>query len=470
MRKLYWYVTSFAKKHGLVILATVVGAILLFSVLLPIVLEKLSAKTTRYIGIIGQHSLERLPESIQKQLSVGLTQVNSDDTVSPVLADRWTAEQDGTSYRFVLKEGLVWKDGAPFTTEQIQLYLPNVETIITPRDIVFKLPAPYAPFPSAVSQPLFKEGEIRNYLFFRKPTLIGIGTNYEISDYITKSGSSNLVELHVQGSDERFVYRFYLTESDAVTAFQKGEVDEVRDLAKVWPLMQWSTVATTATIHPDQYSAVFFNHQNPLFTKNLRQALAYAIKKPNPELSVSSPVSSLSWAYYPASKVYDQDIERGIDRILEDLPREPIVFELTTTTLFENLAVQLVSDWEAFGKQAKEKCQASSQIQEKSLCDNLEMSITLRIANFPDTTNFDLMLIGQKSPSDPDQYELWHSNQPTNFSAYKNTRIDTILEKGRQVSERSERLQLYQDFQQFLTEDVAAIFLERLITYRIERI
>ena len=469
MRKIYWYFTSYVHKYGLLLIITLVGGILVFSVIVPSILSRIEKHSAKYIGIIGQYPLQRLPESITNQLSVGLTQINADDTIAPVLAERWTVEQDGTNYRFVLKENLDWQDGTPFSTENIQFYLPNVETIITPRDIVFKLPTAYERFPSVVATPLFKEGVITKWKLFRKPTLVGIGSEYKIVDYTKKNKSDNLSQLIVENKSERFVYRFYLTEKDAITAFQRGEIDQVQDLAKIWPIMKWNSVATIASLHPDQYSAVFFNHRNPLFTKNIRQALSYATTKTSPERRAISPINSLSWAYFPGSKTYDTDTERAIERLLEELPREKLAFSLVTTTLFESQATQIQSEWEALGKLAVDRCNQSSQVQDKTICPNLAITVSLRIANFPDTTNFDTILIGQESPPDPDQYELWHSNEPTNFSGYKNTRIDNLLEKGRQTSDRGERIQLYQEFQQFLTEDAAAIFLEHLTNYRIER-
>lgn len=470
MRKIYWYLTSFVRKYGIILVVTIVGGAILFSVILPTLLHQFEKRSTRYVGVVGQFTLDRLPDFITKQLSVGLTTVNPDDTVSPVLAERWTAEQDGTSYRFVLKDGVTWQDGTPLTTDTIQLYLPDVETIITPRDIVFKLPAPYSPFPSVVSTPLFRDGQLTKWYFFKKPTLVGVGSDFKIADYTKKGQSSNLAELIVESKTERFVYRFYLTEEDVISAFKRGEVDQVKDLAKIWSIMQWDSVATTASLHPDQYSAIFFNFRNPLFTKNVRQALAYSINKPGSERRAVSPINSLSWAYYSGSKSYDYDLSRAIDRLLEEQPQQKIEFTLTTTTLFEDAATKIQTEWQEFGTKAVEACEQSSSIQDKSVCPNLAITVNLRIANFPDTTNFDTILIGQAAPPDPDQYELWHSNEPTNFSGYKNTRIDNLLEKGRQTSDKSERTQLYQEFQQFLTEDAAAIFLEHLTNYQIERI
>lgn len=470
MRKIYWYLSSYVRKYGLLLAITIICGIVIFSVVVPWATNRLEKRTTTYIGLVGQYSLQTLPDVVKKKISVGLTKVNADDTVSPTLAERWTVEQEGTTYRFVLKDDINWQDGTAFTTDTVQLFLPNVETIITPRDIVFKLPTAYAPFPSVVAQPLFREGQLTHAFFFHKPTLIGIGSEFQIVDYKTKNESNYLNQLTIEGKTERYIYRFYISEKDALTAFKRGEVDQIEDLATTWPEMQWKSVVTTAILHPDQYSAVFFNFRNPIFTKNIRQALSYSIEKPSTERRAISPISSLSWAYYSGSKGYEKDVNRAVERLLEELPREKISFSLTTTSLFEAQASKIQSEWQELGKTAVEQCNQSSQVQDKSLCPNLEIEVQLRITNFPDTSDFDTILIGQKAPDDPDQYELWHSNEPSNFPGYKNTRIDNLLEKGRQTYERSERTQYYQEFQQFLTEDAAAIFLEHLTSYRIERV
>ena len=47
--------------------------------------------------------------------------------------------------------------------------------------------------------------------------------------------------------------------------------------------------------------------------------------------------------------------------------------------------------------------------------------------------------------------------------------MDSLLEKGRQVIEQSERQAIYQEFQQFLQEDPPAIFLKHLYEYEVER-
>lgn len=468
MRKYYWYTTAFIKKYWLLFVGTLIGGILLFSVLVPWLVNRLESQQATFVGLVGQYNLDRLPPAIAEQLSTGLTSLNPDGSVSPMVADRWTIEQEGTTYRFAIREGVRWQDGSEFSTSEIDYALPDVETIVTPRDIVFRLPAPFAPFPTVVSTPLFKPGELTRWGVLTKPTVIGL-TSARIVDYTTRTASDTLEELIVEDGDQRWIYRFYLSEADAIDAFKRGEVDVVPNLAKIWPIMEWNNVVTTARLHSDQYSAIFFNHQDSRFTKNVRQALAYGITKPEPERRALGPIDAQSWAYLPGGKSYDKDVERAIERLLAEVPREPLRFSLTTTSLFETQAEQYKQEWQELGVLAVARCQESDDIEEKELCENLAIQVDLRITNFPDTSSFDTILIGMDVPPDPDQYQLWHSEQPTNFSRYKNTRIDNLLEKGRQTYEKAERVTHYQEFQQFLLEDVAAIFLEQLPSYDIKR-
>ena len=466
MRKFYWYFTAFFKKHGFIIVTSLIVGIILFWFLLPPALDAFSVSKRHYIGYIGESSLATLPDTIRNQLSIGLTVTTVDGSVLPALAERWTVEQDGTSYRFLLKKNIVWQDGSIVTPEDIHYSFPDVQVETTPHDIIFKLPAQFAPFPTTISQPIFKQGTLEGPSFLSRPTLIGIGP-YKITNY-TQTGN-RLKELVVDGEGERFIYRFYQTEDDAIIAFKRGEVDILPNLAREYDFYNWENVKVTKTLNLNQYLAVFFNTRNPKFNKGVRQALSYALEKKQGEERAIGPLSPLSWAYLPGGKTYDKDWERGSERLLSEPPGEPLSFEITTTTLFAKEAEEIKKTWEEFGTQVFADCQKSSAIKDKQICENTKITVNIRINNFPDTSNFELLLTGQQIPSDPDQYALWHSNESTNFTGYKNTRIDNLLEKGRQTYELQERTEIYQEFQQFFLEDPPAIFLRYLPTYSVER-
>jgi peptide/nickel transport system substrate-binding protein len=77
---------------------------------------------------------------------------------------------------------------------------------------------------------------------------------------------------------------------------------------------------------------------------------------------------------------------------------------------------------------------------------------------------FDAVLLGWAMPvSEPDAYQVWHSSQSanngSNHIAYKNTRVDQILEQYRREFDEQKRIALYQEFQQILSDDQPYTFL-----------
>lgn len=466
MRKFYWYLTGYLKKHGLLLFLSILTASIFFILLIPFFINNFTIKKREYIGLVGDYSLANLPVMIKNELSFGLTKINLDKSTVPMLTQRWSVEDNGKTYRFLLKKDIHWQDGKELKSEDINYNFRDVETIHNANEIIFKLPDNFSPFPSIVSEPVFRYGQEKYFLFFKRPMVIGIGDN-KIINYQTQG--NRLTELVIETPEKREIYRFYLTESAAVTAFKKGEIDILKDMTSRKDIADWPTVETKQELENNRYLAVFFNNALPLFSKNIRQALNYALEKPAENLRALGPIDPDSWAYLPGGKAYEKDFDRAIERLLESIPVEPMKIELSTITSYTAEAEEIKKQWEELGNLAYQKCKTEKKIEDKALCDNVKIAVHLKISNFPDTANYQALLMAQESPADPDQYFLWHSSQSTNFTAYKNTRIDSLLEKGRLAIDQKERLAVYQEFQQFLLEDPPAVFLKYLYSYEYRR-
>lgn len=108
------------------------------------------------------------------------------ETFIPGLAERWEVSDDQLSYTFILREGILWSDGAPITADDVvftfdcilaeevdaasgtsrprypsryyEQYHINGEKLryhkVDPRTVRFELPAVYAPFIYDISQPI----------------------------------------------------------------------------------------------------------------------------------------------------------------------------------------------------------------------------------------------------------------------------------------------------------------------------
>ena len=466
LRRSYWYISLYFKRHARYIFGATIFGVVLFAVILPILTRLPQVKTTKYIGVVGIYDFASLPREMQELMSRGLTKINADGSVSPDLAERWTVEDGGKTYRFLLRKNVRWQDGKILESKDISFNFQDTEIITNENEVIFKLKDPFSPFPTVMSQPIFREVRASYLRFFMKNRIVGLG-DYQITK--TKYQDNRLEEIILDSVRDRLVYRFYVTEEKAITAFQHGQVDTLIDISDINEFDSWKNVAKSQTVHYDQYLAVFFNLNDPLFQKNIRQSLNYALEKADGQERAKGPINPKSWAYLDGVKGYDLDQTRASERLLDELPQQPLHFTLTTIPRFQNDAERIKGQWEVFGQQAILDCQKSSAVKDKKLCENLNIQVNLSITNFPDTSSYQAMLVGQSIPSDPDQYFFWHSTQNTNITHYNNPRIDVLLENGRKTTDQTERKAIYQEFQQFLLEDSPAVFMRHLTGYMVER-
>ncbi|HVO05836.1 MAG TPA: ABC transporter substrate-binding protein, partial [Burkholderiaceae bacterium] len=59
-------------------------------------------------------------EIVHYNILEGLTKINVDGSVTPLLAESWTMDPDGKSYTFRLKKGVKFQDGEPFDSSAVK--------------------------------------------------------------------------------------------------------------------------------------------------------------------------------------------------------------------------------------------------------------------------------------------------------------------------------------------------------------
>jgi peptide/nickel transport system substrate-binding protein len=311
--------------------------------------------------------------------------------------------------------------------------------------ISFSLETPFSPFPSVISQPILKK--ITTGRFAKKTQIIGL-EEYRITEINTYNGI--ITSLTLESELKKIHYSFFPTEKDAVTAFKLGKVDKLENL-NTNPLPDWPRTESEFAYQSDRYLALFFNTADSLLQdKSVRQLLAYATPKTSESHRVISPISTDSWAYNPQVKPYDYNPETAqatLEKLKTNNPNLSLDLVITTTPAYEEMAQKISTSWQQLG-----------------------INSAVKVVAFPDTSDYQILLIGQQIPSDPDQYALWHSTQSSNITKYKSPKVDKLLEDGRQEQNREVRKQIYQDFQRFLVEDAPAVFLEKLPMFQIHRL
>ena len=439
LRFFFRFITSFFKKHyKTIFIGLILGSIFYF--LIPNIMLLFSQrKHTLKIGIIGQYSVDEIPQKIIDDISYGLTGVNEKGEPVGKIASSWIVSDDGKTYTFYISvKELFWHNGQKFVPSDVNYNFKDVSVSVENNKIIFLLKEPFAPFTSVVSKPLFKKG------------LIGLG-DYKISKII-KSGkyiksillvsANNGVSLNSQK-----LYRFYQNEKDLKTAFILGEIDILGEITNLDGLYLSKNITVEENISKDISVGLFFNTNKQEFSeKSFRQALAYSILKQTGEKRSLGPLNPLSWSYNPDIKPYKQDFERS--KLLlgpEKSVYENININISTLPQYVKIAEEIKNSWKTIG-----------------------INSTVHVYPVvPD--DYDTLLVARKLPSDPDQYYFWHSTQEGNLSKFKNPRIDKLLEDGRKTLDKEERKNIYFDFQRFLIEESPAVFIIHPSFYSVKR-
>ncbi len=386
------------------------------------------------MGIVGLTTPTGLPLSLQKLISCGLTEVSPEGEVKPALALSWTTNDSGKEYVFTLRNDIKWHDGTTFSAYDVNYNLKDVEFI--PLDeftLQVKLKEPFTPLPHFLAKPLFKKG------------LIGVGS-YKISNIKLKGEQVAYLKLNPIVPDLPPIdVKFFHSEQMAKTAFKLGEISLLDELSDPQPFTDWKTVEVRDTVNYQRYIGILFNTDDPILkTKEFRQGLVYAIVKPEKNRVLTS-LSRKSWAYTQRVKAYEQDFDMA-KKLLGTIEENSFTLTLSTFPQYRDLANSIAQNWSSVGVKTEVKM----------------------VDTVPEA--YQVILITQEIPTDPDQYPLWHSTQvETNLTHYSNPKIDKLLEEGRKEVDTEKRKKIYYDFQRYLVEDAPAAFLFHPTSYTIIR-
>src|SRR5262245_3321237 len=191
---------------------------------------------------------------VTDQIFNGLVGLDAYLNPVPELAERWSIENEGRTYRFTLRDGVRWHDGTPFTSADVKFTFENallkyhartraaleglllgVETP-DPRTAVFRLKRPYGPLlqrldvveASIIPQHLYAGQD----LLTGEPTRRPIGTgpfrfvSYATGNNLVLEKNPDYFRKGLPGVD-RLVFRIFPSAAMSVAALEKGEVDYV---------------------------------------------------------------------------------------------------------------------------------------------------------------------------------------------------------------------------------------------------
>lgn len=378
-------------------------------------------------GIVGVYTQENLPLFVSQLISDPLVKLDQSGKPQAALAESWTSNQDATEYTFKLRSNVFWSDGTVLKSKDISFNQPGVQASY-PDDhtIVFKLSEAYSPFPTLLTEPVFK-----------KNSLIGVG-KYQISQVDYNRTILTKLKLHPRESNlPTMTIRFYPDDNTAKTAFQLGEVESLIGVTEGMDTKQFPLIRSRKLASDNKITAIFYNTKDPILSdKNFRKALNYAVPKISGEELAETSYSSRSWVFNEQIKDHFENIELAQSYLNKVKNGKDSTITLTVTPILVPLGERIVSNWKKMGVNAVLRTESGI------------------------PQNFQALLLTESLPQDPDQYVLWHSSQTrTNISKIDNKRIDKDLEDGRRLIDASQRREKYLDFQKVLADESPASFL-----------
>lgn len=434
----------------------------------------------------------------------GLIKINNQGLVVLDLASEYQISEDKKTYTFKLKENVIWHDGEKFTADDVvytfnalsdpewqslwRSYFTNI-TIekIDELTVSFILKEPNSLFLENLTFGILPIHLWQNIPAFnatlaelnKKP--IGTGP-FKFSNLI-KDKSGNIRTIKLVRNDQYFEKPPYLEEltfkfyGDFETASEALRNDNIQGLGLLpndyLQRLEKNNNLTYYSLSLPQYTAVFLNLNNNEFlkSKNLRQALAYAIDKQkilNEAVEqkgqlITGPILPGYLGYHANLKNYHYDqvkaaqlleaagwllttdsatgqsVRKKADKILN--------LKLTTADKIEyTKAAEIIKDnWSALG-----------------ITVELEIIPKNKIINeIIEPRNYQALIFGEIIKNDP--FPFWHSSQTqspgTNLAIWSNRDVDKLIEEGHNTADQKIRDEKYIKFQEILVEEVPTIFL-----------
>ncbi|MAJ97227.1 MAG: hypothetical protein CMI56_01250 [Parcubacteria group bacterium] len=435
----------------------------------------------------------------------GLTRPTSSGDLIPDLAERYSISEDGTEYRFTLRDDARFQDGVPVTADDIIFTLTTIQdpiiksprradwdgvTVekINDREVLFTLQRPYAPFlenttigilprhiwanvsPQEFAFSNFNTQPIGSGPFALRKIAYdssGIPTNYELRPF----GNYTLGRPFI---NKLSVY-FYSNEEELLRAYSRGEITSMSAVSSSVLRDYLSEDSELLQITLPRIFAIFFNqNKNRAFAdKDVRRALETLIDKETIKNEVLAGYGTVIDSPIPPGAVVGQNVSLPIEKNSQERQEEArLILESAGWEFNEKL--QQWSDGEEVLSFSIATANTPELKRAAQIAANMwaEAGISVKVTVFETgdlnqniirPRDYDALLFGEVVGRGLDLFAFWHSSQKDdpglNIANYTNSTVDDLLTKARTISDKKERDKLYVQFEKEIISDAPAIFL-----------
>ncbi|MEK7134787.1 MAG: ABC transporter substrate-binding protein [Patescibacteria group bacterium] len=423
----------------------------------------------------------------------------------PDLAASYALSKDEKTYTLKLKEGVRWHDGEPFNAEDVVFTISTVQNpeynsplrtswqgvkieTSDKNTVILTLKTPYGAF----IENLALLGILPKHVWSKV-----IPQNFPLADFnlkpigtgpyrfvkLQKDSLGRIISVNLTANSDYFsppliknlVFKFYLSEEEAVSAFNRKEVDGLLlQTAQNKNQLRGLSSSSVFSLPSLRVYALFLNTDDPILKdQNVRLAINYAVNREEllnklldnegkiavGPIPPGTPGSSPDIYGYDFDPKKAQEIlekagwvknEHGIyTKKLNKKDKEATSLKLTIVTAKSiQLITVLIRDYlKNIGIEADLKIVSLGELQQ----------------NYLRTKNYSAILIGESYTGSIDPYVFWHGaaikDPGLNLSLYNNRKVNKILEDARQITDPVKRAQKLEGFQKLVLGDAPAVFL-----------
>lgn len=431
-----------------------------------------------------------------------LVRFDSKGLPQPDLAESWGISRDGETYNFSMRQGAVWHDGTPVTSQDVvftiellrseefptradlEAFWQEVEVqILDEHNLQFRLPEPFAPFLDYLSFGILPShllghldpGDVVDDEFNIQP--VGSGP-YQFNHLLTQDGQITGVALKKSPDYygekvylEDFIFKYYADSASVWEAYQAEEVQGIGEVtSEILPDALNDPTLNLYTGRLPELTIIFLNLENPTvpFFQELevRHALLSGLNRQKmvdgilngQAVIADGPIFPKTWAYYDNLPRYEYEPVQAIETLKDagyTFPAEggDVRAKAGEGESEENIPLEFTLLY----PDDEQHAALAESIQKN--WEGLGVSVTLEALPYPDLiTEYleprlyqaALVDINLSQTPDPDPYPFWHQTQTSggqNYAMWNDRQASEYLEQARIVVDPTERTKMYRNFQ-----------------------
>jgi len=408
-------------------------------------------------------------EVVHYNILEGLTKINVDGRVTPLLATNWTTTPDGATYTFTLRPGVTFSDGKPFDAEAVKFSFERAKaegstnkakravfdniariTVVDPLTVILTLDRADATLP-------FRLGE--NTAVILHPATAAqaatqpVGTGPYVLTEWRKGSAITLTardDARVKPAIRRVTFRIINDPAAQVAALLAGDIDAIPRFAALQSLAQFQgnrrfTVEIGNTAGKGQLT--LNNKKKPFDDVRVRRAIAHAIDRKafidGVLEGLGQPIGShfapTDAGYVDLTGLYPYDPEKAKALLKEAGVATPLNVTLTLPP-------------PPYARKGGEVVAAMlAKVGIVAKIENVEWAQWL---SGPFKGSFDMTIINHVEPLDYMQY-----TNKAYYWGYDNPAFDALAAAHASTTNAAERLKLWQQMQRKLADDAVNAWL-----------